>query len=274
VCHSSAGTTPAVSAAGEGSGRKMARLDTRELGSWDEDVAGLAGALVHEIKNPLSTLNISAQLLLEEWNQPNTPREVRMVKRLEVMRAEIGRIETIVNSFLSFVRQQMTAEAPVEVNALLSDLIAHNREGWERAGIQVRVHLAEGLGAVQGDESLLRQAFLNLLRNAEQAMPSGGEMIVRTRRGAGAGAAATAMVVAEVIDTGPGIADERMERIFRPYFSTKPSGTGLGLPTTLRLVRMHGGYLIVESEVGKGCCFIVHLPVRGSAQSDAAAKRP
>ncbi|MFN0059732.1 MAG: two-component system sensor histidine kinase NtrB [Planctomycetota bacterium] len=236
----------------------MPRIDTRELGGWDQDVAGLAGALVHEIKNPLSTLNISAQLLLEEWSQPATPREVRMVKRLEVIRSEIGRIEHITNSFLSFVRHQMTETTPVDLNSLLSDLIAHNREGLERAGIQVRCQLEEGLATVDGDENLLRQAFLNLLRNAEQAMSGGGELIVRTRSGNGAA------VEVEVIDTGPGIAEERLAKVFRPYFSSKPGGTGLGLPTTLRLIRMHRGNLVLESEVGKGCRFLVSLPPTGA----------
>lgn len=232
----------------------MARLDARELGSWDEDVASLAGSLVHEVKNPLSTLSINTQLILEEWPHPSSPREERSVKRLQVMKSEIDRIEHIVNSFLRLVRQNVLATVSVDLNELLHDMISSNEEGWSRSGIQVRFEPNPELPTIQGDESLLRQAFLNLFRNAEQAMPHGGELIVRTRP------EGHNEVQVEVTDTGGGIPADRLTKIFQPYFSSTAGGTGLGLPTTLRIVRQHGGFLVVESEVGKGCQFVIQMP--------------
>ena len=233
----------------------MARFDTSEYGSWEQDVATLAGSLVHEVKNPLSTLNINTQLLLEEWTNPQTAKEKRMLKRLDVMAAEMARIEKIINSFLRFTERQDLETAPGDVNALLGSLIEHNAEGLERRRIRVHFQPDENLGPVEFDENLLRQAFLNLLRNAEQAMLDGGELIIRTHH-------AEDSIEVEIIDTGEGIPEDRLHKIFHPYFSSKPDGTGLGLPTTLRIVRGHGGSIWGESEIGKGCQFVVVLPTK------------
>ncbi len=231
----------------------MASFDACELESWEQGVATLAGSLVHEVKNPLSTLNINTELLLEEWHNPQTPRESRTTRRLQVMRSEIGRIEQIINSFLSFTRQETMDRSRGDLNFMLTDLIESNAEGLERKKIRVRFQPGAGLGELEFDENLLRQAFLNLLRNAEQAMPEGGELIVRSWAVAGG-------VEVEFTDTGCGIPEERLAKIFRPYFSSKKDGSGLGLPTTLRIVRGHRGNLRVESELGKGSRFIAFLP--------------
>ena len=129
----------------------MARFDTRELGSWEQDVASLAGSLVHEVKNPLSTMNINAQLALEEFKDPSAPREQRLVKRLSVMRSEIERIEQIVNSFLRFTEQQILETEAGNLNELLIDLLEHNAEGLDRKGIRVHFHPGEELPEVQFD---------------------------------------------------------------------------------------------------------------------------
>ncbi|MEM7263542.1 MAG: HAMP domain-containing sensor histidine kinase [Planctomycetota bacterium] len=236
----------------------MARLDVRDLEGWDQDVASLAGALVHEVKNPLSTLNINTQLILEEWPEPETPREQRMAKRLGVMRGEIGRIQSIVDSFLRFVREPQITPALVDVTALLAELVEGNREGFERAGIRMRFQPDPEPCRLMGDEGLLRQVFLNLVRNAEHAMPDGGELMLRTDH-------QDSDIVVEVIDTGDGIPEARLPEIFRPYVSSRPGGTGLGLPTTSRIVHHHGGHIVVESDEGKGSRFSVFLPATTDA---------
>ncbi|MEM7165966.1 MAG: ATP-binding protein [Planctomycetota bacterium] len=239
----------------------MARFDARDLGSWEQDVAALAGSLVHEIKNPLSTLNINGQLLQEEWQHPTTPREERMVKRLSVMQSEVQRIEFIVNSFLRFTERQELVHTACDVNGLLTDLIGRMREGFERKHVQVRFQPDPAIGTVTADEKLLGQVLANLLSNAEQAMPGGGELIVRTRE------IDKSRIEVDVTDTGEGIPEERLEKIFRPYYSSKPDGNGLGLPTTLRIVRAHGGNIVVESDAGKGSRFVVSLPREQQATS-------
>ncbi len=238
----------------------MSRFDAREIGSWEQDVASLAGSLVHEVKNPLSTLNISTQLLLEEAGAPTTPREQRAVRRLQVMHGEIARIEQIVSSFLQYVRLNRIDGRPLDLDVLLRRLLADNGDGLERAGIRVHFQEGESLPEILGDEALLRQAFLNLVRNAEQAMPEGGELIVRT---AFIEDADPPRVEVEWIDTGVGIPDDRLPQIFHPYVSSKKAGTGLGLPTVLRIVRLHGGSIRVETEIGQGSRFVVELPSSG-----------
>lgn len=238
----------------------MARFDTRELDSWQQDVAALSGSFVHEVKNPLSTLNINAQLLLEEWSQPQTPREERTVRRLSVIRAEVQRIELIVNSFLRFTERRELERKRCNLNDVLDDLVRHNAEGLERKGIHTRFQPDPELPTIEADERLLAQAFLNLIRNAEQAMSEGGDLIVQTHVTEGE-------LQVEVIDTGGGIATDNLPRIFRPYFSSKSDGNGLGLPTTLKIVRAHGGGLSVESELGKGSRFVIRLPLESSVSS-------
>lgn len=244
----------------------MARFDTRDLGSWEQDVATLAGSLVHEVKNPLSTLSITAQLLLEEFSQPATQREHRVVKRLEVMVAEVGRVEEIVNTFLRFTQPQALRATPARINDLIANICRSDAEALERKGIQLRSQLDDAIPLLDLDVGLVHQALLNLVRNAEQAMQDGGDLILRTHlRGSQA--------EIEIIDTGKGMTEDQLPRIFEPYFSSKPGGTGLGLSITLRIIRAHGGSLSVESEKGKGSRFIVTLPVPPAGAGDSGRKR-
>ena len=237
----------------------MTRFDAREIDRWDQDVASLAGSLVHEVKNPLSTLNISAQLLLEEAGEPTTPKEKRTTRRLQVMREEIARIEQIVSSFLQYVRLQKIEGRPLDLNAFLGRILSDHAEAHELAKIRVHFQSEEGLPAVSADEVLLRQALVNLVRNAEHAMPEGGELIVKTATVTPEDA--PPRVEIDVTDTGVGIPAEQLTEIFRPYVSSKREGTGLGLPTVLRIVRLHGGSIRVESEPGQGSRFVIELPL-------------
>ncbi len=246
-------------------GRHLARFDTRELGNWEQDVATLAGSLVHEVKNPLSTLTITAQLLLEELGPPQTTKEQRVAKRLEVMAAEVSRVEDIVNTFLRFAQPQSLRKTTAQLNDVLADIGRRESEALERKGIRLRSQLDATLPLLDLDVNLVHQALLNLVRNAEQAMPGGGELILRSHRRADS-------VELDVIDTGAGIAEEQLPRIFQPYFSSKPDGTGLGLSITLRILRAHDANLVVESEQGKGSRFVVTFPL--PERSANAARRP
>ncbi len=232
----------------------MPNLNASGMGSLDDDLGSIAGSVVHEVKNPLSTLRINTQLLLEEWEDPQSPKEHRVVKRLGVMLHEIDRIDQIFNSFLRFTQNRELNLIECDLNAMVSDLMDRNAEGWFRQNIRARIHTDPDLKKILIDESLVQQALLNLLRNAEQAMPEEGELIVQTRLMA-------EHAEIEVVDTGVGMDEQRLSRIFRPYFSSKAEGTGLGLPTTQRIIRSHGGKLIVESELGKGSRFIIELPL-------------
>ncbi|MEE2883743.1 MAG: ATP-binding protein [Planctomycetota bacterium] len=246
----------------KGSRSAVNAFDASQLGNWEQDVASLAGMLVHEVKNPLSTLNISSQLLLEELGDPESPRDHRTQRRLETMRSEIQRIEKIVSSFLQLTRPQQMQRDSVDASRLVEDVISRNREAIELEGVNVFFQPMD-VPRVAGDASLLHQAVLNLILNGCSAMSEGGEIFLRVLESTYRGSSA---VVIEVTDTGVGISEEAIPRIFRPYVSTTEGGTGLGLPTTLRIIRLHGGTILVESEPGQGSRFSIVLPAEGSTQ--------
>ena len=232
---------------------------SRGAGDWEVDVAAMAGSLVHEIKNPLSTLNLNAQLLLEDWKDATSPRDQRTVKRLRVIQSEIQRLERIIQTFLRFTERHELALQDRDLNEVLSELADFVAPDAERLGVQVRLGLDSELENFPFDMDLLRQVFLNLTQNALQAMEdSGGELILRTYRVVEDG---RPWAVGEVTDTGRGMSERDLEKIFALYYSTKRNGTGLGLAISHRIVQEHGGRLEVKSASDKGSQFRVYLPM-------------
>ena len=235
-----------------------------KTGDWDVDVASIAGSLVHEIKNPLSTLNINAQLLLEDWKDAAEPREVRTVKRLKTIVSEVERLERILQSFLRFTERHELNLESASLNDVLEELVEFFGPQAAQKGIQVRLWLDPSLEAFHFDSDLLRQVFLNLLLNSRHAMEEkGGELIVRTRQVKKDG---RQWAVGEVIDTGVGIPPHARDNMFNLYFSTRKEGSGLGLATSKRITEEHGGWIDVESEIGKGSQFSVFLPMEVRAE--------
>ena len=228
-------------------------------GDWGVDVAAIAGSLVHEIKNPLSTLNINAQLLLEEWKDASAPRELRTLKRLKVINSEVERLERILQSFLRFTERHELNLKSASLNQVLEELAEFVVPQARQKGIQLRLWLDPSLGPFPFDQDLVRQVFLNLVLNAKNAMEEkGGELIIRTRRVDRDG---VPWAVCEVIDTGHGIPKHVRAKLFNLYFSMRKDGTGLGLATSKRITEEHGGFIEVESEEGKGSQFSVFLPL-------------
>jgi signal transduction histidine kinase len=222
--------------------------------AWSH-VVTLAAGLAHEIKNPLSTISLNLQLLLEDWgDEAASPRERRTVKRVQTLERETSRLVGLLEDFLRYARTLQITPQTCQVNDLIQELLDFIAPKAAQLGIQVRSFLAPGLPTLQADPKLLKQALLNLVLNAEEAMPAGGELIVRT-------ASDPEAVQIDVTDTGAGIPDHQLAKIFNLYFSTKETGSGLGLCTTRRIVELHGGSIAVESEVGKGTHFTVRLPL-------------
>jgi two-component system, NtrC family, sensor histidine kinase HydH len=142
---------------------------------------------------------------------------------------------------------------PVDLNAVVDDLRDFCEPQASTKNIVIRTQYAGDLPPVQLDVDLFKQALLNLMLNAEHAMPDGGELILKTRRDG-------RFNVLELIDTGLGMNDEVRSRIFDAFYSTRPGGSGLGLPTTRKIVEAHAGTIAVDSELGKGSQFVVRLP--------------
>jgi signal transduction histidine kinase len=232
--------------------RAEARARTERQEEQVALVGTIASGIAHEIRNPLSTLRMNLQLLREDWADPITEREHKGRKRIDVLLRETSRLETVVSDFVRFAGGHALKLERSDLNLLAGELLDFLGPQAERAGIRLLRDFTRPLPAVDIDVALLRQSLHNLLVNAQQAMPRGGEIRVRTFDDG-------PFVKVEVRDDGPGIAPENLERIFNLYFSTKPGGTGLGLPMVKKIVEEHGGAVEVRSEPGKGAAFTLCL---------------
>ncbi len=217
------------------------------------ELGTLTSGLAHEIKNPLSTVQLNLQLLQEDLD-PTHENHARLTKRLGTVRRETGRLKDILDDFLRYAGQIEIERKPVEVGALLQDLVDFFTPQAQLLKIHLRLRQPSQPLIAQIDERLIKQSVLNLLINAAQAMGStGGEILLSAYRKDG-------FVILEVTDTGPGIAPEVVKHIFDAYFSTKRGGTGLGLAISQRVAQEHGGRIDVKSELGKGTSFCILLP--------------
>jgi signal transduction histidine kinase len=227
----------------------LAKIRIQRLAQLGTLLAGFA----HEVRNPLSTIGLNLQLVLEEFRDPETPRDKRTQKRLATVEAEVRRLQKILEEFLGFARAPEPKFRAVDVNNRLQAVVDFHEPELRELGISLRFYPGGEVGQVQADWDHLQAAIVNLLRNAKDATPAGGEILVSTMREHG-------HVTIRVTDTGTGIPPDVQARVFEPYFSTKRAGNGLGLPTVRRVVEEHGGTLTLQSEVGKGSQFSMRLP--------------
>jgi signal transduction histidine kinase len=202
----------------------------------------------HELKNPLNAMTIHLELLKQKLGSDPAGSHV------EVIRQEVRRLDERVQALMRFVKPEEVSFGPVPIAPLLANVLAAVRPEAERANVTIETGCADRALIVEGDSRLLRDAFLNLVQNAVQAMPKGGRLSVTC------GEAEGRRVQLRVEDTGVGIAPENLERIFELYFTTKEKGTGMGLALVFRTVQIHDGTIDVESTVGVGTAFIVVLP--------------
>jgi signal transduction histidine kinase len=234
----------------------------RRLRAQYAEIAQLAGGLAHEIRNPLSTMRLNLDLLAEEFPNPETPRDRRILQKIDRLRRETHRLQDILEDFLRFARVQDLRLEPADLNVIVDELRDFCEPQASTQGIVVRCQYADDLPKMLLDVDLFKQALLNLILNAEHAMPDGGELILTTRR-EGPG------TVLEVTDTGLGMSEEVRARVFDAFYSTRPGGSGLGLPTTRKIIEAHGGTIGVQSEPGKGSRFTVRLPHPGGEEAPA-----
>ena len=217
----------------------------------------LAGGFIHEIKNHLSTLGLNLQLLAEDFQEPQNQRERRALSRVQKLQAECQRLVGVSNDFLRFARIKELKLEPANLDKVVMEIIDFFTPTAQAAHIDIKTYLPADLPAVHIDQELFQQALLNLMLNAEQAMPEGGEITLQASVEEGG----KPMVCLSIIDTGKGMDAEVQAKIFQPFFSTKPGGSGLGLPTTRKIIESHHGTIDVQSEVGKGTKFTICLPV-------------
>ena len=213
--------------------------------------------VAHEVGTPLTSVSGHLQLLAEEVQGP------RVKERLNVIEMHIERAIATIQGFLDSARFPAPNRHPIQVNTLIQEVWALASPGIGRQrGIQVVTELSPELPEVFADGNQLRQVLLNLVCNALDAMPEGGQVSLRTRPVIAA--EGTVSVQVQVADTGLGISPEDLRRIFDPFFTTKGpgQGTGLGLVICQRIVKAHKGSIEVRSEKGQGTTFLVTLPGR------------
>jgi len=218
------------------------------------EIARLAGALAHEIKNPLSTIRLNMELLAEDFRQSDSPRDRRTMRRIELVQHECQRLGVLLDDFLKFAGPRRLRLEPSDLNAQVRQVLDFFRPQAQEGRIEVVDYLTSDLPTVLLDREAFRGVLLNLVLNAQQAMPQGGQLVVRTYH-------APHGVAVDLIDAGCGMDEETRAQAFDVFFSTKRSGTGLGLPTARRIVEAHGGEISLQSEAGRGSRFTISLPV-------------
>jgi PAS domain S-box-containing protein len=242
-------------------------LESRELiGSELETserlsaLARITTGVAHEVKNPLNSMRLWLETLKESLPKDHEA----STQAVRILDSEIDRLDRVVKRFLDFTKPVEMRIEDVDLAPLLSKVIEVARPEIERSKVIVEMRLAEGVPALRGDGELLRQAMLNLVLNAVEAMPGGGRLLISLdRRGDDA-----SIVVS---DTGKGIPPEHRSRIFQLFYTTRKGGSGLGLATTFRIVQLHNGSIDFVSEVGRGTAFRIELPL---ARGQSAAAEP
>jgi PAS domain S-box-containing protein len=215
----------------------------------------LAAGVAHEIGNPLNSLHIHLQLMERKLRKAPADLRESFTESLDVARQEIERLDSIIQQFLGAIRPARLNLQPENINALVQESVSFLENEIRDRNILVEQELRSDLPLLEVDRNQLKQAFYNVIKNAFQAMQQDGLLSIRTDL-------ENDWVAITFADSGGGISQESMSKIFEPYFTTKASGTGLGLLIVRRIVQEHGGEIDLVSDEGKGLVFTIRLPIR------------
>jgi two-component system, sporulation sensor kinase E len=220
-------------------------------------LARLAASVAHEIRNPLNAIVINLEVLKNTIKQL-PPKSLKKANGyVKILSEELKRLSNSLDNFLGLANPIEVVRSNIEVNQILTDAIALMRHQVEQSGIKIQDDLDSSPIYVEGNADQLKQAFLNLILNAIEAMPDGGRLCVRTSKSSRFG-------IIEIEDTGVGISEEIQDDIFDFYFTTKEKGTGLGLPIVARIVEFHRGSIDFETIEDEGTKFAVEIPLSKS----------
>jgi len=223
------------------------------------EVASLLGARVaHEIKNPLNSIGLIIDHMKDRFTPKDRPGAEKFLELSENMKREVERLNEIVEGFLRFAKPASHSRQPTNLNNLIDETVAFITPEADKQQVQIYRHFDPAVPKLGVDYHSMQQAILNLLINAIQAMPEGGELRLSTS----ARDHRAEEVVVSIRDTGCGIPPENLPKLFDPYFTTKANGFGLGLSTVERIIQEHDGRIEVKSELGKGATFTLFFPVK------------
>jgi len=221
-------------------------------------IGRLTQAVAHEIRNPLNVINLSIDHVATKYAPEDERRREQLTRILSSIRDEVARLKRLVSDLLNYGRPARLAVEAIDVQKIVADTIALVRPQADEQGVEVTLEGSPSPVEILGDRERLRSCFSNIVINALQAMPGGGHLSVRVAR-------VGDTVEVTMTDTGVGISEEALSKIFEPYFSTKQAGFGLGLAVTKTVVEEHRGSVEVRSEPQRGTTFTVKLPVMGSS---------
>src|SRR5438128_6638896 len=213
----------------------------------------LAAGVAHEIGNPLNSLHIHLQLMERSVQKLQDGAKEDLEQSIEVARSEVNRLDSIVTQFLKAIRPSRPQLRAENVNTIVEEAVRFFAPELQDREIVVEQELRSDVPLLQLDRDQIKQAFYNVIKNSLEAMHRHGTLRIRTDLD-------DTHVVLQFVDTGGGMSAEKLSRVFEPYFTTKPAGTGLGLLIVRRIVREHGGELYIESSEGKGFTLMIRLP--------------
>ena len=235
----------------------------RELELWQErtqqlqlqyaELAQIAGSLAHEIKNPLSVIRMNMELVEEELVAAESPRERRVWTKIQTVHDQCVRLEGLLNDFLKFAKLRDLELSVGSLNKQITTILDMYEAQAQSQNVEIVRYLDPELPAMRMDVETMQAALANLIKNAMESMPSGGELTVRTHL-------TPSGIAMDLIDTGCGMSEDTALNMFTAFYTTKPAGSGLGLPMARKVVRAHGGRIGVESEEGHGTKFTLEFP--------------
>jgi signal transduction histidine kinase len=213
----------------------------------------LAAGVAHEIGNPLNSLHIHLQLMERKAQELDHNANAELQQSIDIARSEVRRLDSIVTQFLRAIRPSHPRLHPENVNTIVEEAVRFFAPEIQDRDMVVEQELRADLPLLQLDREQMKQAFYNVIKNSLEAMRRRGILRIRTDLD-------DTYVMVSFTDTGSGMSAENLSRVFEPYFTTKPSGTGLGLLIVRRIVREHGGELSIESSPGEGLTLTIRLP--------------
>lgn len=215
----------------------------------------LAAGLVHEIKNPLNTISVNLQLLNEDLQVDSSKTGKKMLSRIQLLQKEVFRLQDILSDFLRFTNKHELNLEECDINEIIENVLDFVAPEAIQNSIRILKNFDSNLPKCNLDRNVIKQALLNVILNAQQAMSEGGELMVRTFQN-------RENIYIDITDTGYGIPSDKIDKIYQVYYSTKKTGTGLGLPTVKRIIEGHKGTISVHSEEGKGSSFLIQIPFK------------
>jgi|LakMenE01Jun11ns_1017448.scaffolds.fasta_scaffold9956933_6 signal transduction histidine kinase len=224
-----------------------------ELRRQYNELAELAGSLAHEIKNPLSVIHMNVDLISEELAESEWSGKRRVQAKVDMIRQQCSRMDSLLHDFLRFARLRDLDMTPGSLNDQVETVLRLYQAQADRDGIEILRYLDPDLPSILLHSDSIQAALINLVKNAMEAMPDGGQLVVRTH-------AVPRGIALDLIDTGCGMDDNTAMHMFEPFYSTKSGGSGLGLPTARKIIEAHGGRIAVQSAVGRGTKFILEFP--------------